>query len=544
MVFDNIVFAPIAELVLSALLIVGLHLSRPKFSYYWLVATFGAMIALSTLLLSRWVIPISIDFPVWGPESIYKVSPSFLVDEVSWIFGVVICTLILSSLLTEVARPQELGWLVWVGKLLLGSVGLISIFSGNPLTLVLTWGAIDLAELFIMLLLVNGSHARERVVISFSARTAGSMMLVVVLILAEISGASDLLLFPQFGESGSFIPAQVAVVMFIAAGLRLGVIPLHLPVIAEESLRSGFGTVIRAIAAATGLILLVRVANFGLEAQVRPIFHAFAALASISAGVSWIGSKSGIEGRSFWILGMASISMAAAVRTEPNASLAWAIAALLPGSLLFFNTTEQLFSKILLAIGWIGLTVLPFTPTWAGVALFIAPFRALMLVFLFSHSLLLIGFLKHAIRERQPITQHERWISVIYVLGLSLIPFIYWAVGLLQISQVYNEMVFLSISFIWPGMTIIFVLGLIIFLYLKRYQPSSVPRLASGWMELFRSILSLDWFYRILWRLYRSLSRSVSFFSAILEGNGGVLWTLLLMVLLFTFLAQNAVSGN
>jgi hypothetical protein len=48
----------------------------------------------------------------------------------------------------------------------------------------------------------------------------------------------------------------------------------------------------------------------------------------------------------------------------------------------------------------------------------------------------------------------------------------------------------------------------------------------------------LDWGYQLLWTLYRQLGRVSSLISNILEGESGVMWTLLFLVLFISFFAQ------
>jgi len=52
----------------------------------------------------------------------------------------------------------------------------------------------------------------------------------------------------------------------------------------------------------------------------------------------------------------------------------------------------------------------------------------------------------------------------------------------------------------------------------------------------------MDWFFRGLWGLYRSISRLSTSFSIILEGEGGFMWTLLFMVLFISLIAQGSPS--
>jgi len=50
--------------------------------------------------------------------------------------------------------------------------------------------------------------------------------------------------------------------------------------------------------------------------------------------------------------------------------------------------------------------------------------------------------------------------------------------------------------------------------------------------------LSFEWLYRLFWRVYRLLTRVSALFSTILEGDGGILWALVLFALIFVFLQR------
>jgi hypothetical protein len=56
----------------------------------------------------------------------------------------------------------------------------------------------------------------------------------------------------------------------------------------------------------------------------------------------------------------------------------------------------------------------------------------------------------------------------------------------------------------------------------------------SFWNNLF----SLEWLYRFLWKLFGTISRLFALSSTILEGDGGILWALVLFALLFVFLQR------
>jgi hypothetical protein len=51
-------------------------------------------------------------------------------------------------------------------------------------------------------------------------------------------------------------------------------------------------------------------------------------------------------------------------------------------------------------------------------------------------------------------------------------------------------------------------------------------------------LLHLDWLYRSIWFIFGLLGRLISVATAMLEGDGGVLWALLLLALLVSLVGR------
>jgi hypothetical protein len=73
-------------------------------------------------------------------------------------------------------------------------------------------------------------------------------------------------------------------------------------------------------------------------------------------------------------------------------------------------------------VGFFSLTTLPLTPTWEGGLLFTAPSSIWMVMFLVGLVLLLMGYLRHTLRPGPGLEGVERWVWLIYPLGLALLP--------------------------------------------------------------------------------------------------------------------------
>jgi hypothetical protein len=512
-------------LFLSALVMLIIRLARPEFAYHWLVAVGGSLAAWVFILLAGLNLPQTltivsssgvgdatssplVSFPGW---------PILLVDRLSWPFAVALATLALAVILTDVARAPEADWHAWAGSLALAGFGIIAALAGNPFTLLLAWMAIDVGELLVLLVQVKQSLLRERVVAAFSARLSGSVLLIM----------AGMIAYARTGQSLAFsmIPAQASIVLLVAAGLRLGVLPLHVPFLQEIPLRRSLGTITRLVPAAAALSLLARTATAEGNLTLAPYLLGLAGLAALYSGVAWVLAPDELAGRPAWILGMASLAVAAAVNNQPTAVLAWGMAMIFSGSVLFLTSVHDRRISWLTLLGLFGISMLPYSPTWNGARLF-SPFQPLMLPFLVAQVFLMVGYVRHSLRSGTPLSGVERWVLVIYPLGLV------WLLATHLIFGFWTNPGIKDVAPIgwWIGGFVSVMAGILI---LTTRRQLRFPRLVSG---LFGTIFSFGWLYRVLWFGYRFVGRLVKIISNVLEGEGGVLWAMILLVLILLWI--------
>ena len=510
-----IILVAILLLFLASLVMLIIRLSRPEFAYHWLVATGGALAAWVLVLLAGLNLPqtltvVSIShtnaesFPGW---------PILLVDRLSWPYAVALATLALAVILTDVARAPEADWYAWAGCLALTAFGVIAALAGNPFTLLLAWMAIDVSELLTLLGQVNQSSLRERVVVAFSARMFGSMLLI----------AAGMVAYARTGHSLAFtsIPAQAGTILLVAAGLRLGVLPLHVPFLQEVPLRRSLGTITRLVPAAAALSLLARTATAEGNSLLAPYLLGLAGLAALYSGIAWILAPDELAGRPAWILGMASLAVAAALNNQPTATLAWGMATIFSGSLLFLTSVHDRRISWLTLLGLFGISMLPYSPTWNGARLFF-PFQPLLVPFLLAQVFLMVGYVRHTFRTGTPLAGVERWVLVIYPLGLVWLLVTHLIFGFWTNPGVKD----VPVIGWWIGAFVSVMAGLLVIASRRQLR---FPRLVS---VVFGTIFSFGWLYRLLWVVYRFIGRLVKIITGVLEGEGGVLWTLLLLILI------------
>ncbi len=528
-----LILIAISVLVLVPLTMAVIGIFRPNFPFQWPLALLGAMAAWLLVLFSQTKESQAIPLFSWQPELLFPTSPELLVDPISWVYGLAILTLCVAVLLTAVVRRPQAGWSSWAGTLILTGLGLFAVFSGNLVTLMMSWAALDLFEAGILFSWIRRSEARIRFLIALSTRAFGIAFLIGAGIVTHAN--SEVFSF-------SSVPSSASILLLMAAALRLGVLPLQAPFLQDHPLRRGLGTPLRLVPAAASLILLARAAGAQIPAAFSPFLLFFAGLAAVYSAVSWMAANSELSGRPYWILGMASLAVAAAVRMQPGASVAWGIASILSGGALFMYSIRSKGLIPVILLGTLALTALPFTPTWAGSAMYSLNVSeptfffdlVINLVLLFSQLALVFGYIRHALRGVENPSGLERWVWIFYPLGLGFLILAEYFLGW-QIWLEWNQ----NPSNLWwvGGIVLVTTVSLRYFLY-KQKSLQTLRRFSKGmatWSTSFwGKLLGMQWFYRFAWVVYHFLSRIIAWFTEILEGDGGILWALVFLFLLFS----------
>jgi hypothetical protein len=133
----------------------------------------------------------------------------------------------------------------------------------------------------------------------------------------------------------------------------------------------------------------------------------------------------------------------------------------------------------------------------------------------------------------------ESWARLVYPLSLIIVIQVIIALGLVGWPGS------LTLGLWWPPLMSNLLVAAITFLA-WRYGSSS-PKIhlpnnsnlakVSNWIFLrLEPVFRLDWIYLTVWRINDLLGRILGAFSSILEGEGGILWTILLLVLFISLL--------
>lgn len=522
-----------------------LHLPH-AYGYTWLGASVMTLITWGLLLYQRWNPPAGFSIYGWRPVEGLVAQLTFQLDTVSWSYSFALVSLVLAVILTASARLDVSIPEAWASSLAITGAGLLAVLATTPLTLVLTWTVIDIAETALLLRSSDQTGQARQVIIAFSARVLGTASVIWAMLVSFRQG--------QVLSLTQVVP-QAGIFLLIGAGLRLGVVPLYFPYSREVRMRRGVGTILRLVSPAVALPLLSRLPAAVASPDLAPFLLMFTALGSLYGSAMWLFSSDELNGRPYWLIALAGMAVGGAIRGHPEATVAWGVALVAAGGTLMLYSNRKWQIRFIPLLAFIGLTGLPYTPAASGWnALVVPPVNALDLVYIAAHSLLLIGFLRHTLRPGPNLSGAERWAQVMYPFGLFIPAISFW------LTEILGRQGSLTMGVWWASIlsTLLAVAGYAAMIRFER-QPeptaASVPHSridpiihrVRWWILLAQRIgrglsiiLRLDWFYDLFFKIYTLLQHIIMFITAILEGAGGMLWVILLVVLIITVLRPGA----
>ncbi len=527
-----LILLPPALYILAALAMLILERFDVKVGIAWLTAVSITLINWVLLLVLRFQVPSLLRVSSTGPFS-EQVSLFFTLDLISYPYALALAGLLLAVMLTAAARYNfsEKAAAPWAANLLLGAGGYLAVTSGSFLTLAMAWTVLDVIDFLTLITLIKTPAQVRQGLISFSARLFGTMLAIWGMISSGPAGENQIF---------AGISAQTGLFLLLGAALRLGVVPLHGAVADDTRTRRGLGTLLRLVVAASSLFVIGRLPANVVTPDWAVVLLSLLALAVLYGAVQWLNAPDELSGRPFLVIVLAGLATAAAVRGRPEAVVAWGIALILSGGLLFLYHARQTSLNVLLGFGLIGLSGLPFTPAASGwTGLVVLPFNLLDVVFILGFAVLLMGYIRKALAPGQPLEELERWRQPVYPLGLGILIFTQWFLGVFGWPGSFSPGVW------WASLlTALLVAG--VFAANRFFNRRNPFESGTSWLKIvlervdriFSSIFSLRWVYRLLGSVFEFVQKLVDGATRILESEGGVLWALTLLALVLSLLRQ------
>jgi hypothetical protein len=528
-----LIIASLLLLITIPFILFIFNLSRPRFGYSWLIAAAGGFLVWILILTSRLFLPAVLTPPNDRNPVQNLISPLLLVDYPSWAVAMALSSLVFAYLLTDPTRivsgdRSAYKWQEWSHGFAFYGISILAAFSGNIYTLLVAWAAFDLYEFIMHLLTGSNKGNHYPLLVAYSIRICSLFILIVAGLFLRLSfGSTDLTLLDR----------NTSMLLLLAAGLRFWSGAIY----GYNSLQkdmSGLGIQISLASAGTSLVLLVRIAISNELSSFPWLIPISVSLFAVYCAFIWIITKNETARRIHWILAFAALAFIATLGGNISASLAWGIALLLAGGLIFNYSLHHRALRFLVLAGALSITSLPFTPTWPTVMVYSGPINGILpilgiITLLASQSLLLAGYVRQSLilEDTQIVT--ERWAWITYPIGLAIILISFfliawWGVpglgaGLKAFPPLINS---------WPGLITVLLAGLILIFFHDKEER------ASRFVEKLQSPFSIDRSLPLVSGLYKIFESLIAALDRLFEGDGGLLWTILFLILILALLFQ------
>jgi hypothetical protein len=228
--------------------------------------------------------------------------------------------------------------------------------------------------------------------------------------------------------------------------------------------------------------------------------------------------------------GVATLAIAAAASGQPTMALAFGMVLLTSGSFLSLARSAHGWRWPVVATSAVLFSAFPFLATNPDSNMPIVFF-----VFLIAYAALIAGWMRFAFPAATQPAASEPWMRVVDILGLLLIPLLF---VLLNLGLAPNPSNSTEVAWI-PAIIVIALTGITFLIAQRSMRFTFIPPFL---ISLAASIASMNWLQVAFDWMLDSLRWVLRILSRVLEGQAGVLWAMLLIVLLLSLASQLALG--
>jgi formate hydrogenlyase subunit 3/multisubunit Na+/H+ antiporter MnhD subunit len=551
----NLLVLPILLVGIGALL--GVLGVRPSFRLASPLATVSVGLSLLAIVLLGRFLPSTAILSDWSPKALFPNGLALRADGLSWLLGLVFLLgtfgVYCQQLTTQIFTTQRPAWF-WVPLgLILTTVTLLAIFADGLVTVAISWAAVDVLMLGTVYALLRtldltpeaAAAFTDRAVLALAVNLTASILVVAAALAANTqassatlppnaalfllgAGLARLSIYPTPSTKNNQSDLTIFAVLFRLAPVTLAVKVLTTVVLFRPELPW-----VGWLSAISCAILLASAWHWwtGPDFQRRASAVALAQIALLLLTVLWGGSYSalGVLGIGLGLLLGGAALFLFPNQWKPNRAirgltlLAIAVLVGLPPSIGFLGT-------------WAVVTGLADAGQWLA-----------LLVVLLSQALLVAGYLRTVLGENRALVKDippstlpklSGSALVITVASIGLPALVGALLGLrpadlgrflgisnlLEFDQLFTPIGYLAVG----GALLALLLGGVLWYF------DSVLR--AGYNAAQTAAAARSRLRGSFWQSYRLLGQAVRTVSHILEGEGGVLWTLVFALLIWLVL--------
>jgi len=245
-----------------------------------------------------------------------------------------------------------------------------------------------------------------------------------------------------------------------------------------------------------------------------------------------------MEARPYWVIGVSGLAMLSLLNGYQITAMVWGLVLILIGGVAGLYSNRDVSIQYIPALAVVGFFGLPFTSAAGGwVGLVGTPFTIFQLFYFIIHILLVLGLARHLFRPGEAYLNMERWVRAVYPAGLVLLIIAHWIIATWAWPGSYTAGVW------WASLVPLGLIGSGYYLWVyariwEKYQERILKwnyRLRKYFFTPLTALLRGRWFVALLQLLIGVVGYLIGTLNRLLEGEGGILWVMLLLAMLVTF---------
>lgn len=537
---------PIIVLLLgAAVMALGRLLPPARRGAMGLVPAITVILAVLAGLALGLRVPAEATLSEW-PAPMFSSGLKLINDRVSWLFQLALLVLAVTVHLTGLSRPGGPRLGARTAGLLITAAAIAAVQSEDLLTLAVTWALFDVIYFLSWILLTSGENIENQAALSLTFNVLATFCVVAAAVDVQQSGQAGFVL------GATQLGARATLMLLLAVVFRSGVFPFDQARSSDIVVRPGIGSLLRLAPAALAFDLLTHltIVSSGVTAM-NGWLTAAACFGLLFGAVRLWQASEPRDNIRHAVLAQSSLVILAALWGGESAGtsvLALGLATLAGNAALFLNNghdINRLWWSVPNILGVVILVGSPFTVGFLGMTGMYSGFVAdggwLVLILAVAGQLILTAaYLRIAFWQGDPVPPAEPIVGVTYIVGLTapLLMALLGGLAAVGLSQVGNAPPFSLLSATSLTTVAIVILTSLAGMALWRYEGQIRTRSASVWAAVAR-VTRLEWIYGAVWAIYRLAGRILRTSADIVEGEGGVLWTIVAALLVWLLFRGN-----
>ena len=445
--------------------------------------------------------------PIWDAGEKLLPSLAFSLDWVSSSYFLIVTTLIFFGVLIEGKSPQTNAWITG-----LGGVCAIGTMLDSAYTLAIVWTLVEILSLFSFLKNQGEMAASHRYILGILARLIGPLLVIYISLINSSIGIAPFL---------TELPPSAAPILLAAGMIGFGGWFLTKQGSHEEHSAIRPGIYQSWIPAVLGLVLITRAAQIFTPTEVSP---AIILSGSILIFLVFLISVLIDQSDRIWKVGIMALLIGGFAFAAPEAVVVWGMIFLFPGLVFFRDFGSKRAASLALIVGGIGILPLPFFSSWVG----FIPLNGIPGLFISVLAGILLGrIFNHRIQDWRGIEIQTEQISPLTITGYAVILISQYSISI-QAGLIKKSLAFTSVPVsVWIA-ALLFGIAVLFW--------DRIPALVTSRLDRLK-VRTKVYFDAAANSIFGLADGIVYLFTRLFEGEGGLIWTLLLGFLIITLIS-------